>query len=100
MSDMENRMPNLALIILLYLNLVLNAEEITLIPDQDNTLYETTDGNISNGSGYFLFVGATGANGIRRTLIRFDFSQLPNTSTINSATLTLYMDKAKLALQT
>ena len=88
-------MINLALIIVLCFNGLVCAEKITLIANQDNTLYETTDGNISNGSGSYLFVGATGANGIRRSLIRFNLSHLPDGIVINSAILNMYMDKSK-----
>ena len=88
-------MINLALIILLCFNGLVCAEKITLIANQDNTLYETTDGNISNGSGSYLFVGATGANGIRRSLIRFNLSHLSDGIVINSAILNMYMDKSK-----
>lgn len=42
--------------------------------DRDNTLYESVDGTLSNGSGTSLFAGRTGQEigAIRRALVRFD----------------------------
>jgi len=51
------------------------ASPVTLNPSKDNTLYERATGSHSNGSGEFLFVGRTGANGntlVRRGLVAFD----------------------------
>ena len=44
----------------------------TLQADQDATLYESSSGNVANGSGPGLFVGVTGQPTIRRALVRFD----------------------------
>lgn len=71
------------------------ADTLQLAPDQDNTLYERVDGDVSNGSGTSLFFGRTGGNAgevLRRALIRFDLSAIPPGSTINSVSLELQVD--------
>jgi len=70
-----------------------HADTLTLTSSKDNTLYEKADGSLSNGSGAYLFAGTTGQNERRRALLRFDLSAIPDSSTINSATLTLTMDR-------
>lgn len=67
---------------------------ITLIPRQDNTLYESDLGTISNGAGEFLFAGHTQKGEARRALLAFDLSGIPVGSTVLSATLTLTMSKS------
>lgn len=70
------------------------ADEIDIVPTRDNTLYEQTDGLVSNGMGSFFFVGNTDSFSIRRGLLYFDLTTtVPSGSTINSVTLTLYMSK-------
>lgn len=67
---------------------------ITLAPSKDNTLYQTTDGSLSNGSGSHLFTGATGQGLARRALLAFDLaSQIPPGSTITKVTLTMRVSK-------
>ena len=66
---------------------------------QDNTLYETVGGSLSNGAGQWLFAGRTGsaaATRIHRGLLGFDVAaSIPAGSTIVSATLTLFMDRTR-----
>ncbi len=69
-------------------------EEITVPASKDNTLYESSDGSLSNGVGFYLFAGATAANGNRRALLYFDLSDVPAGSTVHSAVLQLHMDKS------
>lgn len=71
-----------------------HAAVITLGSIQDNTLYETGPGNLSNGAGEHLFAGLTATSLARRGLLQFDVAgAIPAGSTINSATLTLHMSK-------
>lgn len=88
----------------LYAETVLPAEQVTLggtIPTtvvltstKDNTLYESTAGNLSNGAGAYFFVGKTAAGAIRRGLVAFEIAgQVPPGATIVSATLQLQMSK-------
>jgi hypothetical protein len=74
-------------------------QEVVLVADRDNTLYETemdageVQNEFSNGAGSFLFAGRTNFDAVfrlRRGLIRFDLSTLPAGSEILSAELTLY----------
>lgn len=67
---------------------------ITLTASQDNTLYESATGNISNGAGDYLFAGQTNQGAIRRGLLAFDLTdKLPAGATIVSATLQLRLSK-------
>ena len=69
-------------------------EEVTLNPNKDNTLYERRDGSRSNGSGDWLFVGATNGLTLRRTLLAFDVaSAIPSGATITGVTLTMNMSR-------
>lgn len=72
------------------------AEVVELTPAKDNTLYENTQGQVSNGSGTSLFVGKTAQGAIRRALLAFDLSgNVPANSTIKSVSLTLNMNKTE-----
>ncbi len=63
---------------------------IVLEPSQDNTLYQSGPGSLSNGLGTRLFVGRTGQgfDFLRRALLHFDVAgSLPSGSTITGVTL-------------
>jgi hypothetical protein len=72
------------------------AEEITLAPTKDNTIFEDS-GNLSNGQGVFLFSGATAnrnAQLVRRALLSFDIvGNLPAGATITEASLEMTVNK-------
>ncbi len=74
------------------------AATVTVTPSRDNTLYETSDGSLSNGAGQNLFAGRTAQDpgqSIRRGLIRFDVaSAIPLGSKITNVTLTLHLSMA------
>src|SRR5262245_38870586 len=75
------------------------AATVTLGTSQDNTLYGSTTGALSNGHGQYMFVGKTAQSGgsptnLRRALVQFDVSGIPAGSTITSAVLTLHMSTA------
>jgi spore coat protein A len=57
---------------------------------QDNTLYETATGTLSNGAGTKMMASKNGGGLIRRSLVRFDLAAIPAGSTVHAATLTLY----------
>ena len=88
-------MLRLTLCFILFLVKYAEAETVTLKAVRDNTLYENKDGSISNGAGSYIFAGSTGANGIRRILLHFDLSSIPQDSKIENAVLSLYMNKSK-----
>jgi hypothetical protein len=74
------------------------AEVLLLEPQKDNTLFEDAQGRFSNGAGQYLFMGRTGGdNGLdrllRRALLRFDLSAIPQGSEINSVELQLTIVK-------
>lgn len=69
------------------------ADVLVFEPDRDNTLYETVDGSLSNGSGERLFAGMTASNSLRRTVLRFDLSAIPPGSFVTKVTLNMTVSK-------
>lgn len=71
---------------------------VTLEPLKDNTLYESTDGSLSNGLGDSLFVGRTNQaeSSLRRAVMDFDLSGIPTGSTVVKASLTLTTTRDRL----
>lgn len=68
------------------------AEEQTLAPAKDNTLFEDSEGELSNGAGETMFAGRTGTTTgglIRRAVIAFDLTTIPPGSTVTGVELTL-----------
>ncbi|HNR07389.1 MAG TPA: DNRLRE domain-containing protein [Saprospiraceae bacterium] len=67
---------------------------LTLAPSADNTLYESSSGNISNGKGTKIFAGKTKNGLIRRGLVKFDIAgQVPPGATLSGVRLSLTMDR-------
>jgi hypothetical protein len=67
---------------------------IILGPSKDNTLYQSTVGDISNGAGSYFIAGETNGGSIRRGVIAFDIADnVPAGATINSVTLRLNMSQ-------
>ncbi len=70
------------------------ADTVSLTPSKDNTLYQDTTGNTSNGAGIHGFTGATQGGSVRRWLMHFDVAgAVPAGSTIHSVTLSLRAEK-------
>ena len=70
------------------------AETVMIEASQDNTLYGSSQGAVSNGAGWFLFAGATQSEGLRRAVLAFkDLSAIPEGATIDSAKLHLSITK-------
>ncbi|MEM6699942.1 MAG: DNRLRE domain-containing protein, partial [Bacteroidota bacterium] len=67
---------------------------LVLQPVQDNTLYESIDGSLSNGAGNHIFAGKTGIGTIRRALLQFDFSSLPSNAVIQEVSLEMNVSKS------
>lgn len=73
------------------------AAVVSVPASQDNTLYESPTGALSNGAGTGMFAGRTSqtSNSVRRGLIRFDVAAaVPVGSIITGATLTLHQSSA------
>jgi hypothetical protein len=68
-------------------------QTVALVAAQDNTLYESEVGAVSNGAGQYLFAGVTQNDDIRRAALAFDLSGIPPWATVLSATLTITMSK-------
>ncbi|WP_340105513.1 DNRLRE domain-containing protein [Rhodohalobacter sp. 8-1] len=69
------------------------AQNVTeLTPSKNNTLYESAEGDLCNGTGDYIFAGVTKNGDIRRALLQFDLSEIPEGSQIESAELKLVMN--------
>jgi glucose/arabinose dehydrogenase len=83
-------LPLFPLLLVLTVDSAVRADVMQFEADRDNTLYESVAGNISNGSGSFVFLGRTGPDGdsrLRRALIHFDVSALPEGAVVDSVTV-------------
>ena len=80
---------------------VARADSVTVTANQDNTLFESATGALSNGAGDGLFVGTTNNGQTRRALIAFDIAgSVPSGSTINSVSLAMQMSRTSSGAQT
>lgn len=66
---------------------------VTLGAAKDNTLYEATATQLSNGIGGGMIAGKTNNGLLRRGVVQFDLSTIPAGATITSTKLTLEMIK-------
>lgn len=65
----------------------------------DNTLFEDSGGNLSNGAGQHFFAGRTNFDVLRRGLIRFDIAAgIPAGSVITDVSLRLNMSRGTSSL--
>jgi hypothetical protein len=70
------------------------AETAFIYASQDNTLYESPSGRLSNGSGEYLFSGLTNEQVRRRTVIAFkNLAPIPEGATIASVKLHLHVSR-------
>ncbi len=70
------------------------ADVATLTPIKDNTLYENTQGALSNALGNHFFCGQSATNQTRRAVLAFDIAgAIPAGATIDNVTLTLNMSR-------
>ncbi len=63
-------------------------------PSKDNTLFESTTGDLSDGVGPTFFIGLTGSHGARRGLMAFDLSSAPAGAVVTNVTLSVNMSKS------
>ena len=69
---------------------------LTLFPSKDNSLFEDAAGELSNGKGEHLFVGKTAQSegqALRRALVQFNLSDIPNDAEITKVSLTVHVSK-------
>ena len=71
------------------------AETLVVNPSKDNTLYESTGAQLSNGQGIYMFVGLTGSGGSRRGLVAFDLSAIPANATVTDVSLSLFLSRPR-----
>ncbi|MEJ8566601.1 PQQ-dependent sugar dehydrogenase [Elongatibacter sediminis] len=77
-------------ILLVVLPFAANAVQVQFQPDRDASLYEDLEGDVANGSGSYLFFGKVGSAGneeLRRALMHFDVSSIPDGARIESVQL-------------
>jgi len=65
-----------------------------LSANKNNTLYESSEGSLSNGKGDHIFTGVTNNGDIRRALLSFDLTEIPSGSQIESVELRLVMNRS------
>ena len=70
-----------------------SARTLSLPPSMDNTLYEDPNGGLSNGVGQHLFAGTTDAGLVRRAVIAFDLSEIPEGASITRVRLRLNVSR-------
>lgn len=76
------------------------ADVVTLDATQDNTLYESTGAQLSNGLGFGMFTGRSGEGRVMRALVQFDVAAgVPAGATITNATLELTVTTASSSSQ-
>ena len=61
---------------------------------RDTTIF--SEGGLSNGGGDHVFTGLTNQDALRRTLIAFDLSEIPEGATIASAVLTFRVSQVQV----
>ncbi len=71
---MKRLLLSLIMIFLLVSNSTLAQDSLLIYASSDNTLYESTDGSISNGLGQ-IFTGVTNNGDIRRAILKFDLTK-------------------------
>jgi uncharacterized protein (TIGR03382 family) len=69
-------------------------------PSKDNTLYQDSEGQLSNGIGPGIFSGNTAGGLTRRAVLAFDLSSIPAGSIVTAATLRLTMTKTTAGTMT
>jgi glucose/arabinose dehydrogenase len=75
------------------------AVQTQFTPVMDATLYEDAQGDVANGSGEHLYFGRVGPNAgelLRRALIKFDLTPIPQHADIESVSLTLEINKVPI----
>ena len=85
----------LALVLVCLGTPLVGADETTLTAIKDNTIFESSTGGLSNGSGQFLFAGRSGqsSGSVRRALLAFDLSSIPTEAVVTAVRLTMNMSK-------
>ena len=71
------------------------SETLVVNAAKDNTLYESTGAQLSNGQGIYMFAGLTGTGGSRRGLVAFDLSAIPANATITDVSLSLFLSRPR-----
>ena len=74
-------------------------QHVTINPEKDNTLYETTDGSLSSGKGTVLHIGTIGQKGDERknrAVVKFNIgNQIPHDAIITDVQLKINVVQVK-----
>lgn len=90
-----NRILTIIVLLLIALPVAAQVDTLLIYPSRDNTLYESDEGNLSNGQGEYLFIGRTNQPLIRRALLHFDVAgELPEDARVLSAELHVNVSNA------
>ncbi len=94
---MKTRIPFLTLTVAAVLGASAVADEVSIVADRDNTMFQTQEGELSSGVGSTLYAGRINfePNGdwVRRALIRFDVSAIPAGSKIVEASVRIQVTR-------
>jgi hypothetical protein len=83
----------LFLIVVIFVSNIIGQTTVELLPEKDNTLFQDPEGTSSNGAGEYLFTGNTNNGQVRRALVQFNLRVIPEDAQIQSAALSLTMNK-------
>ncbi len=65
-----------------------SAQSVSILAEQDSSIYESATGNVASGVGEFGFTGRNNGGSLRRFFIKFDVaSAVPAGATITGVTL-------------
>jgi hypothetical protein len=84
-----------AAVVLLTTSGIALGETVTVVPTRDNTLYQSTSGDVSNGAGVSIFAGVTNQVLKSRAVVYFDLSSIPAGSTITDAQLRVFCTRTQ-----
>jgi hypothetical protein len=70
-------------------------QSVTLTSVRDNTLYQSTSGNLSNGAGTGMFAGRTDDSTRRRAVVAWNLSSIPAGATIQSVQIQLQVTQTQ-----
>jgi hypothetical protein len=88
-----------AALFLVFFSTAVGAETALIGATQDNTLYESPTGRLSNGRGEHMFVGLTAGNEKRRAVIAFkNLEAIPAGATITSVRMHLLLTRQNSGL--
>ncbi len=94
MIDCRTTMKSILLLVSVFASIEIMSQTTTsFLALKDNSIY-SEDTTLSNGSGEYIFAGATASSDIRRAFIQFDISSIPDNAIITVVNLTFFCSNA------